>query len=310
VPGCIGAGIGAGIPSVEPPHGRGVTALLALLASALWGGSDYLGGHLSKRLPALSVTLVGQACALAAVALLVPLAGGLHAAGGWLGWAVACGVIGPAALVAFYTALSIGTMGVVAPVAATGVVVPVLVGLVDGERPGDLQLAGIAAAVVGVVLASRAPASPVDGRPNDRRAVPLAVAAAFGFGGVLVCVAEGSRTSVGTTLLVQRLTNVALLGAVALLLARRGRGRGRPVLGLHRSDLPVVALTGLGDVSANGVYAIASTRGLVSVVAVLGSLYPVATALLARQLLGERLARPQAAGVATALAGVLLMAAG
>ena len=227
-------------------------------------------------------------------------------------------MIGPAALVAFYTALSIGTMGVVAPVAATGVVVPVLVGLLEGERPGALQLVGIVAAVVGVVLASRVPGGPAGQTgPADaagqRRAVLLAVGAALGFGGVLVCVAEGSRTSVGTTLLAQRLTNVALLGSVVLLLAARARRAhvtGRPVLGLARADLPVVALTGLGDVSANGVYAVASTRGLVSVVAVLGSLYPVATALLARQLLGERLARPQAAGVATALLGVVLMAAG
>lgn len=285
-----------------------VTAALALLASALWGGADYLGGLLSRRLPALSVTLVGQAAALVAAALVVAALGGYVGPGAWWGWGVACGVVGPVALIAFYTALATGTMGVVAPIAATGVVVPVVVGLARGERPSTLQLLGITAAVVGVVLAARAPGA---GRTAGHRPVLLALFAAAGFGTVLLVVAEGSRTSVGTTLVVQRVTNVALLGALLVARARSARSGGvRAVLGVRRVDLPAVALCGLGDVTANGVYAIASRGGLVSVVAVLASLYPVATALLARQLLGERLLPAQAAGVATALAGVALMAAG
>lgn len=296
-----------------------MTALLALLASALWGGADYLGGLLSRRLPALSVTFVGQACALVGAVVAVALLGGFAGPGAWWWWGVACGLVGPAALVAFYVALATGTMGVVAPIAATGVVVPVVVGLLRGERPGALQLAGIAAAVVGVVLAARSPAGAAPAR-GGRRPVLLALGAAAGFGSVLLLIAEGSATSVGTTLVVQRVTNVCLLGiavAVHLRRARRIRrasgaepGAGRLGLGLRRADLPAVALVGLGDVSANGLYGIASRGGLVSVVAVLASLYPIATALLARQLLGERLVRAQAAGVALALVGVALMATG
>jgi len=281
-----------------------VTALLALVASALWGGADYLGGVLSRRLPVLSVTLVGQAAALGAAAVVVTALGAYAGWGAYLGWGLACGVVGPVALVAFYTALATGTMGVVAPIAATGVALPVLVGLLRGERPRALQLVGIVAAVVGVVLAARAPR---DGSAHGgRRPVLLALLSAAGFGAVLLFVAEGSATSVGTTLVVQRVTNVTLLGVVMLVHLRRTGTR----LGLARADLPVVTLTGLTDVSANALYGIASRSGLVSVVAVLGSLYPVATALLARRLLGERLAAGQAAGVATALVGVGLLAAG
>jgi drug/metabolite transporter (DMT)-like permease len=119
-------------------------------------------------------------------------------------------------------------------------------------------------------------------------------------------IARGSETSVGTTLVAQRGTNVALLAGVALVARLRGRLRLSPAA----ADLPAMALVGLGDAGANGLYGLASTRGLTSVVAVLASLYPVVTALLARQLLGERLGRGQAAGVATALAGVVLMAGG
>jgi len=280
-----------------------VSGLLALLASALWGGADYLGGVLSRRLPALSVTLVGQAAALIAGSAVVAVLGGFAAPGPYLWWGVACGVVGPVALVAFYTALATGTMGVVAPIAATGVVVPVVVGLLRGERPSALQLGGIAAAVVGVALAVR---TPTTGAADGARPVLLALTAAVGFGAVLLLVAEGSATSVGSTLVAQRVTNVALLGGVAGI-QRRRTGNG---LGLRRRDLPLVTLAGIADVSANGLYGVASRGGLVSVVAVLASLYPLATAVLARQLLGERLVRTQAAGVATALVGVTLMAAG
>lgn len=283
-----------------------MTALLALLASALWGGADYLGGSLSRRLPVLSVTLVGQAVALAAAAAVVGGLGAYAGLGDYLWWGVGCGVVGPVALTAFYTALATGTMGVVAPIAATGVVIPVGAGLLLGERPHPLQLVGICAAVVGVVLASRSAGG--SGAPTrvDRRSVLLAVVAAAGFGAVLLLIARGSETSVGTTLVAQRGTNVALLAGVALVARLRGRLRLSPAA----ADLPAMALVGLGDAGANGLYGLASTRGLTSVVAVLASLYPVVTALLARQLLGERLGRGQAAGVATALAGVVLMAGG
>ena len=136
----------------------------------------------------------------------------------------------------------------------------------------------------------------------------LALLAAAGFGAVLVLIAEGARTSVVMTLLTMRLSAVvALTGLLLAAAPRRGID-----LGVPRAALPLVAAVGLGDVLANGAFALASgTEGaLVSVTAVLASLYPVVTVLLARQLHGERLRRVQVAGVAGALAGVALLAGG
>jgi drug/metabolite transporter (DMT)-like permease len=201
-----------------------VTALLALLSSALWGTADFVGGTLTRRLPVTLVIGVSQAVALV---LLVPLALLLDVAdpGRVVLPGLLAGVVGPAGLAAFYRALALGTMGVVAPVAALGVVVPVAAGLLAGESPSALQLVGIAVAVVGVVLAC-GPELSGAGRGG---ALPLllAAAAAVGFGAVLLLLAEGSggeAAGVGDVvlvLLVMRLTSVALLLGVTLL--RRAR---------------------------------------------------------------------------------------
>jgi drug/metabolite transporter (DMT)-like permease len=135
----------------------------------------------------------------------------------------------------------------------------------------------------------------------------LAAVAAVGFGLALLFIAEGSRSSTLMTLVTMRVTSVSVL-AVALLVALRRRSR--PTLSLDRRDQALVVLIGVADVAANLTFGLASTRGLVSVVAVLGSLYPVVTVLLARVLHGERLGTAQTAGVAGALGGVALIAGG
>lgn len=280
-----------------------MSALLALLASALWGTADFAGGILTRRRPVLAVVLPSQLFALAGLLVFVGLAGQVRPAPSAWAWGAAAGAVGSVALACFYRGLASGLMGVVAPVAATGVAVPVVVGLLRGERPHAGQLAGIAVAVTGVVLAAR-PADAGPRAPGSSRPLLLAVAAALGFGLVLVCIAAGSRQSVSMTLLAQRVTNVVLLGATVPMI--------RPPGGLvgPRRELPWLALVGAFDLSANGLYAVASRGGLVSIVAVLSSLYPVVTVLLAYRLLHERLGRLQAVGVGTALAGVLLLAGG
>lgn len=289
-----------------------MAALLALTSSLLWGTSDFLGGTLSRRLPAGAVVLGSQAVALVALLplALLPLALLLGAddPGRAVLPGVLAGLVGPAALAAFYRALSLGTMGVVAPIAALGVAVPVVAGLVAGETPSAAQAAGIAVAVVGVVLAC-GPELTGAGRGG---ALPLALAAgaALGFGAVFVLLAEGSEgegAGVGQVVLVlllMRCTSVLLVGLLALARGQLRRGV------VARADAPVLVLVGLGDVGANGTFAVASQSDLVSVTAVLASLYPVVTALLAWRVHGERLARLQLAGVAAALLGVVLLAAG
>lgn len=276
-----------------------MTALLSLLASLLWGGADFLGGKASRRLAAYTVIGVSQAFSLL---MLVPVAvatGELDAARSYLGWGAAAGLVGLVALGAFYTGLADGTMGVVAPIAATGVALPVVVGLAAGDSPSSGQLLGLAAAVLGVLLSS-GPELRSAGRPA-RRSMLLAGVAAVGFGSVIVLVAHGSRTSVVMTLLTMRTVTVGVLLALAGVRLRRPA--------VARTDLPVLAAIGAGDVAANACYAVASQTGLLSIVAVLASLYPAVTAVLAHQLLGERLSRMQTVGIVGALGGVALIAA-
>ncbi len=280
-----------------------MAALLALLSSALWGLSDFTGGAVSRRLPVPSVLGLSQ---LAALLLLVPLAvatGALDTPRTYVVPGLAAGLVGIIALSAFFRALSLGTMGVVAPIAALGVAVPVVAGLLRGEQPSATQVAGMALAIVGVVLAS---GPELSGRAGVQPLL-LAMVAAVGFGVVLLLVALGSEGDSGAvvmTLLTMRLAGVVAL--TGLLLAFAGR-RGVD-LGVRRRDLPVLLGIGTCDVAANGAYALASRSSLVSVAAVLASLYPVVTALLAYRFLGERLRRIQVVGVAVALGGVLLLA--
>lgn len=279
--------------------------VLALLSSLLWGTADFVGGSLSRRIEPLRVVLLSQGAAMLA---LVPLALWLRPepAARALAAGVAAGAIGPLALGAFYRALGIGTMGVVAPIAGLGVVVPVAAGIVSGERPTAAQLAGIAVAVTGVVLAS-GPELRGEGR-GGTRALLLAAGAAVGFGVVFVLIAEGGEgggaAEVVLVLLVMRSTSVLGLGAT--LLARGGAG----AVEVPRPDVPALAVVGTFDVGANGAFALASQSDLVSVTAVLASLYPAVTALLAWRVEGERLQRVQLAGVGLALAGVVLLSAG
>ena len=190
-------------------------AALALLASLLWGTADFLGGTATRRLPVGSVVGVSQLVALRGLVPVALAAGALDEPRGYVLPAVAAGACGVVALAAFYRALAVGTMGVVAPVAALGVVVPVAAGLVAGESPSGLQLAGITVAVVGVVLAS---GPELSGRSG---ALPLVLAAtaALGFGAVFVFIADatqsGSFGAVVMTRLTMRLGSVGVLTLLA-----------------------------------------------------------------------------------------------
>lgn len=278
--------------------------LLAIGSSALWGTADFLGGSLSRRLPVFTVMLGSQSAALIALAVVVPSSGGLLAPGRYLVWGVAFGLVGVVALAAFYRALSAGTMGVVAPIAATGVAIPVLVGLADGDRPAAHQYAGMALAVVGIVLASMAGSAPdeaAEPKPwGGLQAVGLAIVAAIGFGTVMVLIERGGRTSVGMTILAARAASTIVLLLVLL--------RRRTYAGPWRQHLPMMTGVGLLDVGANVTIALAQQHAALSLTSVLGSMYPIVTVALARHVHAERLTRAQAAGVTAALAGVVLIA--
>ncbi|WP_329214733.1 DMT family transporter [Streptomyces sp. NBC_01485] len=285
-----------------------MTALFALATSLLWGLADFGGGLLTRRTPALTVVVVSQSIAAAVLGAIVVATGGWSEAGPRLWFAVAAGLVGPVALLSFYKALALGPMGVVSPLATLSVAVPVSVGLVLGERPGLMQVAGIAVAVVGVVLAG---GPQLKGAAVQRQAVLLTLVAALGFGTVFVLISEASTTVTGLflALFVQRVTSVATGGAALYVAVRRG-APALPEGGLAWASLPSFGFVGLADVAANGTYAVAAQHGPVTVAAVLASLYPVVTALAARGFLRERLRGVQAAGAGLALVGTLLLATG
>ncbi|MEP6797080.1 MAG: DMT family transporter [Lapillicoccus sp.] len=274
-----------------------MSALLALLSSVLWGSSDFVGGLRSRILPPAAVVGWSQVVGLLTMTVVV-LAGHPLRGTGWIPYAIAAGLIGSGALAAFYAALSTGTMGVVAPIAALGAAVPVLLGVVLGDVPSPLAWAGMAVAVFGTVLAS----GPEIQAGVHVRSVLLACVAAVGFGLVLFLIDRGARYSLVANLWGMRVTSTLVYLVVAL--TRRSLG------GVGRRDWPWLVGVGLGDLSANALFAAASSAGLVSVTSVLASLYPVVTILLARGFLGERLRPVQNAGVALSLLGVVAIAAG
>ncbi|MBP8534476.1 EamA family transporter [Streptomyces sp. MK37H] len=288
-----------------------MSALFALATSLLWGLADFGGGLLTRRTPALTVVVVSQIIAVTVLGAIVVATGGWSEAGPQLWFAAAAGVVGPAAMLCFYRALALGPMGVVSPLGALGgVIVPLGVALVLGERPGLLQVSGVVVAVAGVVLAS---GPQTGGAPVQRQTLLLTMVAALGFGSVMALIAEASHTLTGLflALFVQRVCNVAVGGGALLVSVRRGSpGLPEGGMGVVWASLPTLAFVGLADVAANGTYNLAAHHGPVTVAAVLASLYPVVTALAARGLLGERLRVVQATGAGLALVGTLLLATG
>ncbi|MBK7274675.1 MAG: DMT family transporter [Actinomycetales bacterium] len=274
-------------------------ALLALLSAAVWGASDFAAGVISRTLRPVVVVAWSQSMALVLLTAIVAFRG-LPEQGfaGWFPWAMLAGVSGAMGLLCFYAALSTGTMGVVAPIAAVGSGIPVLLGVLSGEKPSALAWWGIAVAIAGVVLAS----GPEMKEGLGARPVLLACLAAVGFGVALFALDRGARVSLLHTLWGMRLTSA--IGYAALALAARSLG------GVARRHVPVLAAVGAGDLAANALFGMASSMGMVSVAAVLGSLYPVMTILLARYFLNERLRRIQVIGSTLALCGVVLIAAG
>jgi drug/metabolite transporter (DMT)-like permease len=281
-----------------------LAALLALGSSFSWGLSDFLGGLLSRRHHLVAVMLLSQAFAL--VILVVALLAGApteHDAAA-TAWAAGVGVLGLLGLVAFYRALAIGTMSIVAPISATGVVIPVLVGLVSGERPAGLQVAGMALACCGVVLAAREPpAADAAARRVGRTAIGLALLAAIGFGSFFAGIDRAEQTAdIAWVLFAARAADVAVLVVLAAVV--------RPPLPTAPAAIGAIAAVGAFDLLANLLFVLAAGRGLLSVVGVIGSLYPAVTVLLARAVLHERLSGTQNAGVLITLTGVVALAAG
>jgi drug/metabolite transporter (DMT)-like permease len=277
-----------------------LAVLLALASSVIWGIADFAGGLLSRRLPTIPVTVISQAAGFAVLLLAVAIAGG-ELDGRSLALGVVAGFGGGVGLAAFYKALSLGTMSIVSPIVACGAVVPFAISVATGERPSGLAITGAAIALTGAVLASTEERRATDA--NRARAVAIAVLAALALGLFTYFLGLGSGDgSVLSTLFGARIGSLAILLSLAL--------GTRSSLRVGRRWLLPVAAVGLCDLAANALFALASTQGLLSLISVLGSLFPVVTVLLAFAILHERPTRVQIGGISIALAGVAALSAG
>ena len=276
-------------------------SILALFSSLLWGTADFLAGNLSKRYRAIAVTGVSQFFGLifGLTALVVGTFFGRDLISpnldfdGYFIPGLLAGVSGFIGLLAFYTGLATGRMGVVSPISSLSVLIPLSVAYLDGERPSFEQVIGIIIALLGAFFASG---------PDIKGGLPIkpiifAVIAAFGFGGALTFIAIGARVDSLHTMTSMRIASVVIVVLIAI--------RFRSIGGFTRPTLPILIFIGIADFLANLLLGIATTKGLVSIALVLGSLFPIVTALLAFRFLHERLHRVQYLGIAFAILGVI-----
>jgi drug/metabolite transporter (DMT)-like permease len=281
-------------------------SLLALLSSFLWGTADYLAGNLSKKYRALAVTGVSQFFGLLFGVTVIAIGTQfgspfLKPTLDWDGYFVAgviAGISGFIGLLAFYSGLATGRMGVVSPISSLSVLIPLTVAYAQGERASTLQAVGISVALLGAFLASG---------PEIKGGLPIkplifAVIAAFGFGGALTFIAIGAKIDSMHTMTSMRVASVTVCIAIAILF--------RTIGGFSITVFPLLIFIGVADFLANFFLGVATTKGLVSVALVLGSLFPIVTALLAFKFLHERLHKVQYLGIFFALLGVCLISAG
>jgi drug/metabolite transporter (DMT)-like permease len=278
--------------------------ILALAASAAWGGADFLGGRASRGMGALGVATVSKLFGAAGLAVVCLIAGDVPSRTE-AAWAIGAGLFGAVGLVELYRSLALGPMSLVAPLTACGGAVPVVVAFAAGDIPEPLTSVGLVVAFAGAVIVSR-PAEAGAATPGMGRAAVIHSLVAAGTLGLGLTFLQQAAKAPGDATL--GLSLAAALTTAAVLVATSATRRALEAP--PRFLLPAVAGCGVLDVSANVLFAQASAQGEAAAVAVLASLYPLATVLLARIWLGERMSASQGAGVLAALAGVAAIAAG
>lgn len=286
-------------------------ALLAALSAAGFGVGDFLGGLSARRMAVMLTTIAAQLTGLVVLVTIAALGDGSPGTTDWL-WGAAAGASGAVALLLFYGALAAGQMSVVAPVSAVmAALVPFVAGLSFGERPSPVALVGALLTLPAIALIAREPRDPraaderdhpEQNRPNRPRfpaQLPAALGSGLGFGLFFVFISRSAEASGLWPLTAARSTAVVLIG-VAALVTRPGRPTG--------AGLRLAALAGCCDSTANALFLVASRQGLLTLVGVIGSLYPASTVLLARFVLKERLAPHQVVGMLLAVAAVTAIA--
>jgi uncharacterized membrane protein len=278
-----------------------VAYLLALLSAAFFGAADFIGGMATRRAHSFAVVVVTGVAGLALLAVLIPLMPPATPSAGDFAWGAAGGLAGGCAIALLYRALAIGTMSVVAPITAVcGAILPVVAGLILGERPSLPTGIGMVVALVAIILVSQEnKQAPGPGPRAPGTAIRLALLAGVAIGFFYLALAETSPDAGLWPLVSARAVSVTLFG-LAVIAGRHTLRMPGPLAGL-------VIAGGVLDMLANALYLLATRGGPLSVVVILSSLYPASTVLLARIVLKERLSPPQVAGVVGATIAVMLI---
>ena len=275
-----------------------MAALLALIASLTWGVADYMGGIASRKASPTQVLVVAYPSGAVIITLMAFLAVPGEFSSDAALWGVLAGSIGALAVALLYIALSRGPMGVVSPITAVmSGAVPTAVGLLNGERLTLLGITGIALAALAVILVSREKGEHVKVAPST---ILISIASGSAIGLYLSALSLAPEESGIWAATVGRWTSSILVAVVVFAVIKNFTRNGFPWM--------LAIVSGFLDATANAVFQLASQRGLLSIVAVLGSLYPATTALLARFLIQKRLSRIQIVGVLLAFLAAALLA--
>lgn len=287
-----------GAPVTQRCLNGNVAVVLALCCAAVYGVGDWCGGRSSRTQPALVVAAAGQTVSLVLIGFTVLVMGrSVPSAHDWA-WSGIGGIVGALGIATLYHGLANGDVSVVAPVSAVvGASLPVLVGLVQGERPGVVRLTGVVLGVAAIALVSGA----LGGHQHNTspRIIGYAVCSGTCFGLLFVAFQHTSSASGMWPLFIARLASVPALALVV------GIGRVRAIP--HRRSLAIAATAGALDMAANVLYLVAVRQGLLSVVAVIASLYPASTVALAFVIDRERVSRWQAVGLGIGVAALALV---
>ena len=284
-------------------------ALLALLSAMVWGVADFVGGLASRRSTPLQTLVLTTPAGLVLNVPLALLIGGDPSGAALPG--IGSALFGSMGILLLYAALTIGPMSIVSPIAAViGAAIPVVVGLLQGDRPGTAAYLGMVLAVVAIVTVGLEPRAPTDDSRHQKvstRALLLAIASGIGIGGFMAVISQAPDDSGLWSVVWARGTSTLIIAVLGGVVALRSR---TPYLAPDRSIRVQAVSAGVLDVGANALYVLALQVGLLSVVSVLGSLYPAATVLLARFVLAERLHLMQKVGMVTAILAAALLALG
>jgi uncharacterized membrane protein len=272
--------------------------VLALASAFTYGAADFLGGLAARRASTIAVVVISQAAGLVMVALLLPmLSSAAPGRSDWV-WGGIAGLSGGVGVALLYRALAVGIMAVVAPTTAVcAVLVPVIVAIALGERPSARESAGIALAIVAIVLVSQSVAGSDPASSAQRTGLGLSLVSGAIIGIFFLALARTNAAAGLWPLLAARVISVSLFGAMAVVTRVR--------LSMSPPVLAIAIGGGVVDMLANLLFLLASREGPLTLAVTLTSLYPASTVLLARLVVGERLAPRQWAGVACALVAIV-----